>query len=136
MWCFVFFFNIVDELNVMMAGAHSKDSEELTNLLTKVIAIRRELPKEYEFKLRKSYTDRANQMRNGVFHGKKLPDIKLENDALKENLKKNRDLMEKAQYNADQYFFVKDVSQQLNDELKDMVVALQKVTEIEKTMRN
>lgn len=119
-----------------MAGSHTKQSETLNDLLTKVIVLRRTMPDEYEMKLRKLFKNRAEKMKNGIFDGNKLPEIKLESDALHENLCKNRELMEKAQHNADQYLFAKEMSQQLNDELKDMVEALQKVTEIEKTMRS
>lgn len=119
-----------------MAGSHTKQSETLNDLLTKVIALRRTMPKEYEIKLRKLYANRAEQMKNGIFDGNKLPEINLETEALHQNLSKNRELMGKAQHNADQYLFAKEMSQQLNDELNDMVESLQKVAEIEKTMRN
>ncbi|XP_055299827.1 uncharacterized protein LOC129567189 [Sitodiplosis mosellana] len=119
-----------------MASSHRKESEALNDLLTEVIAVRCAAKKEYERKLKKFYANRANQMQYGIFDGAtKLPDIKFETSAFKENLQTNKELVQKAQINVDQYFFAKNTSQHLNDELTQVAESLQKVMEIEQTIR-
>lgn len=118
-----------------MASSHRKEMEALNDLLTEVIPVRSAAKKEYEWKLKKFYANRAKQMQYGIFDGVKLPEIKFENGAYKENIQVNQELVKKAQFNSDQYFFAKNASQHRNDELKQMAESLQKVMEIEQTIR-
>lgn len=119
-----------------MASSQRKETEALNDLLTEVTTMRCTAKKEYERKLRKFYANRANQMRHGIFDGGRLPDIKFETGASKENLQKNKELVQKAQITADQYFFAKNTTQHLNSELTQMAESLQKVMEIEQAIRN
>lgn len=132
---FYFFFVFSDELTDNMASSHRKESEALNVLLTEVVAVRCAAKKEYERKLTKFYVNRANHMKHGIFDGAKMPNIKFETGAYKENLHKNRELVQKAQTNSDQYFYAKNTSDQMNNELKQMAESLQKVMEIEQTIR-
>ena len=118
-----------------MASSHRKESEALNDLLTEVTTVRCTAKKEYERKLRRFYANRANQMRHGLFDGVRLPDIKFETGACKENMQKNKELVQKAQFTADQYFFAKNTTQHLNNELTQMAESLQKVMEIEQAIR-
>lgn len=119
----------------MLAAAVEKESESLNDLLTEVIAVRRAAKPEYERKLKKFYAKRANQMQNNVFDGVELPEIKYDKYALKESIRKNQELVEKAQSNIEQYSYAKGNQQRINDELKEMAESLQKVVEIEQAIR-
>lgn len=118
-----------------MAIQTKNGSEMLSELLTEVVAVRRAASEEYEWKLKKYYVKRAKQMKNGIFNGVRLPDIKLETGALKDNLQKNRELVQKADINSEQYFFVNKACQQLNDELKHVAESLKRVAEIERIIQ-
>lgn len=117
-----------------MSSLHRKESEALNDLLTEVIVARQAAKKEYAWKLRKFYTKRANQMQHGIFDEVKMPEIKFETGAIKETLRKNTELVQKAQINSDQYFFAQNTYQHLNDELKQIAESLQKVMDIEKAI--
>lgn len=118
-----------------MASSQRKESEALNDLLIEVTTVRCTAKKEYERKLRRFYANRANQMRHGIFDGVRLPEIKFETGACKENLQRNKELVQKAQITADQYFYAKNTTQHLNNELTQMAESLQKVMEIEQAIR-
>lgn len=138
-WCIsnesvYYFVCISDGLLNNMSSLHKKESEALSDLLTEVIGARQAAKKEYEWKLKKFYTNRTNQMQHGIFDDVKMPDIKFETGTFKDKLKKNAVLVHKAQNNSDQYFFAQNTHQHLNDELKEIAESLQKVMDIEKAI--
>lgn len=118
-----------------MASSRSKQSEELCNLLTEVISVRRAAPAEYELKLKKLYANRVNQMQRGVFDGVKIPEVKRDFGDLNESLARNQELTQKAEYNAEQYLYAKETSNQLTDRVQQVAKALKEATEIEKIIR-
>lgn len=116
--------------------SQSKRSEALHDMLTEVIAVRRAAPKEYELKLKRFFARRAKQMEQGEFDGVKLPEVKPNVGNLRENLQINQQLTDKARYSTEQYLYAKSVSERINEELNVTVETLQKVAEIEQTIRN
>lgn len=119
----------------MLASANKNESESLNKLLSGVIEARQEMKADYVRKLNKYYVDRAIQMKDGIFDGNTLPEIRYDKHALNECIQKNHKLVEKAQSNMEQYSFAKAKHQQTNDELKEMAESLQKVIEIENAIR-
>lgn len=118
----------------MAAKSQKKELEALNDLLTEVITVRRAAKEEYEWKLKKYYVKRANQMQHGVFDGVELPEINLKTGALQENLQMNKVLVQKAQFNHEQYYYAAETSRHSNEKLKQVAESLQKVMEIERLM--
>lgn len=116
--------------------SQQKKTKALHDMLTEVVAVRRAAPKEYEFKLKKFFVRRASQIQHGIFDGVKLPEVKPNVGNLRENLQQLRQLTKVAEMSSQQYLYAKSASELLNDELEETVESLQKVAEIEQTIRN
>lgn len=114
----------------------NKQSESLHDLLAEVTTVRRAAPEGYEQKLKRFLKSRARQMENGIFDGEKLPTVKPNVGNLQENLRKNRELTERAQCSTEQYLYAKNANEEINNTLMETVDALKEVAEIERSIRN
>lgn len=114
----------------------NKKNDELNELLSQVITLRREAPKEYEYKLKRFYRQRAGQMKRSEFNGVKLPEVKSNIGNAKETLCQNREITYRAECYAQQYLNASHINEQLTDQLKQTAERLQKFHEIEEKIRN
>lgn len=75
-------------------------------------------------------------MKHGVFNGVKIPETKLKiSKSVEEHLSKNDELYKKIEQNMKQYDYAKEWNDHLSDELKQTIESLQKVNEIEMSIR-
>lgn len=120
----------------MATAQRGETTDSLNDLLTEVISVRRAAKKEYEWKLKKYLVNRANEMKHGVFNGVKIPETKLKiSKSVEEHLSKNDELYKKIEQNMKQYDYAKEWNDHLSDELKQTIESLQKVNEIEMSIR-